>query len=178
MFTPSPIRVPYFTGSARIPPTARAAMSTTSSTGLRPFGNPALSPTRNPKRFWLAHRRRRNTSVQAQQGPRSVPHRSDRIPGKSEPCTAPAAADPTAARVEQGSPGWRIAAPDSGSRKNEANWLSFLGSSVLNLSFEPVPMISSLINELPSRFTCWNATMAAPGTRTAILLSADARVAP
>ena len=35
-----------------------------------------------------------------------------------------------------------------------ANCLSFTGKSVLNLSFDPVPMISSLISELPSRFTC------------------------
>src|SRR5215472_16525130 len=34
-----------------MPATTRAAMSITSSTGRRPFGNPATSPARNPKRF-------------------------------------------------------------------------------------------------------------------------------
>ena len=50
VFTPSPMRV-VFRGPARIPPTARAAISTTSSIGRRPLGNPAMSPTRNPRRF-------------------------------------------------------------------------------------------------------------------------------
>ena len=47
-------RVPYLVGSTRIPATAREAISTTSSTGRRPLGNPAMSPARNPSRFCLA----------------------------------------------------------------------------------------------------------------------------
>ena len=60
-------RAPYFTGSTRIPATAREAISTTSSIGRRPCGNPARSPARKPRRFWLRHRSRRNTSIQPEQ---------------------------------------------------------------------------------------------------------------
>ncbi len=42
----------------------------------------------------------------------------------------------------------------AGSRKNDANCLSFFGSSMLKRSFEPVPTRSSLMSGLPMRCTC------------------------
>src|SRR5437773_4376287 len=38
----------------RTPIATRSSMSTTSSPGRRPFGNPALSPPSTPRRFWDA----------------------------------------------------------------------------------------------------------------------------
>jgi hypothetical protein len=43
---------------------------------------------------------------------------------------------------------------NTGLKTKFANWASFLGSSMLKRSLWPVPMINSLISELPSRFTC------------------------
>ena len=44
----------------------------------------------------------------------------------------------------------------TGSRTKFANWASFAGSSMLNRSFEPVPVTSSLMSALPMRCTGWN----------------------
>ena len=59
--TPSPSGTALPT---RIPATTWRSMSTTSSVGRRPFGNPALSPPMTPKRS--GHRRRRHAEVELQ----------------------------------------------------------------------------------------------------------------
>src|SRR5215210_6304902 len=51
--TPSPRRSPAGCPFS-FPATARSAMSMTSSSSLRPFGKPAVSPARTPRRFGVA----------------------------------------------------------------------------------------------------------------------------
>ena len=95
--------VPNFFGSARMPATAREAISTTSSMGRRPCGKPAKSPARKPRRFWLptgVGEYRYSAAVDQQ----SVRRLSDRSLDKWEPCTGPEEGDRCAAPGERECP--------------------------------------------------------------------------
>src|SRR5438445_12962063 len=106
MFTPSPTRAPNFTGSARMPTTAREAISTTSSMGGVLAGSRRGLPpgSRDASVFRLGLVEYRCSAAADQ---RSAHRHLGHIPGRSDPCTEPEAASRYAAPEEQGCRVWK-----------------------------------------------------------------------